>query len=136
VGQAFGSRTYAGLATVTVGIAAALPGAGPVHGPGPARPPASKAETCVIVWLILVTATLVAALLAGDPLLAVLAMIGGLAVIGGLAEARAVTARSRYQEAIPGTATPQPVPSASFPLSVILMHFGTWQARWIAAVSC
>jgi ketosteroid isomerase-like protein len=26
--------------------------------------------------------------------------------------------------------------SASFPLSVILMHFGTWQARWIAAVSC
>ena len=26
--------------------------------------------------------------------------------------------------------------SASFPRSVILMQFGTWRARWIAAVSC
>ena len=64
----------------------------------------------MIAWLVLVTATLVAALAAGDPevlaVLAVLAMIGGLAVIGGLAEARAAMAGSRYQQAIPGTAPP------------------------------
>lgn len=105
VGRAFGSRTYAELAAVTAGIATALPGAGP----GPARPLAGRAGACVIAWLVLVTATLVAALAAGDPplaVLAVLAMIGGLAVIGGLAEARAAMAGSRYQQAIPGTAPP------------------------------